>query len=118
MRDKKIRHSSPKSQASCLFEDTELRNAACFLLFVFLCVAVALLTTTFPNHRRNCELVAKSAQLRREITELCEDNEARRAQIEALKSDPFYMEAVARKKYKLIKAGETLIELTPSSDSR
>ena len=98
--------------------DTEVRNAACFVLLVFLCVLVALLTATFPNHRRNCELVAKSTCLKSEISELCRNNEARRKEISALKNDPFYIEAVARRKYKLIKPGEMLIELESDSETR
>ena len=98
--------------------DTEMRNAACFMLLVFLCVLVVLLTATFPNHRQNCEMVVRSTQLRSEIAALYENNEARRKEIVALKSDPFYIEAVARQKYQLIKPGEMIIELETNPDSR
>ena len=97
-------------------EDAELRNAACFLLFVCLCVVVALLTTTFPNHRRNHKLVTRSAQLKVEKTTLRKANKRLRHEIEALETDPFYIEAVARNKYRLIRPGETLIEPAAGPD--
>lgn len=97
--------SSERSQ-----QETQMRNAACFFLFVCLCVAVMLFTSTFPNHRRNCELCTRSALLKKEKEALRSRNDFLKAEIIALKTDTFYIEAVAREKYDLVKNGETLIE--------
>jgi cell division protein FtsB len=100
----------PDERAKAHEQDSEARDAACFLLLVGLCVVVALLTTTFPNHGKNRELTSQSVQLKEETEKLVERNERLRAEIVALRSDKFYIEAVARRKYKLIMPGETLVE--------
>jgi len=95
-----------------------MRNAACFLLFVFLCVFIALFTSVFPNHKRNCELYEKGSVLRHEKDLIAKRNDYLRAEIIALQTDPFFIEAVARKKYNLIKNGELIIEEADKTDSR
>jgi len=91
-------------------QDSQLRDAACFLLVAGLCILVVLVSATFPNHERNCKLVQKRAGLERESVELRTANIRLRAEITALQGDPFYIEMVARSKFKLVKEGETLIE--------
>lgn len=99
-------------------EDTQLRDTICFLFVVCLCVMVALFTTTFPNHRRNCELIAKSAALASKIDALTRRNAHLRTEIASLRSDPFYIEAVAREKLKLIRTGEVLVEYPEETKSQ
>lgn len=91
-------------------EDTQLRDTLCFLFVVCLCVVVALFTTTFPNHRRNCELITKAAALETEIEMLTRRNEHLCAQIAGLTHDPLYIEALARRKHRLVRPGEVLVE--------
>lgn len=98
-------------------QDAQMRNAVCFMLLVCLGVLIVLLTATLPNHSRNRELVELSATLRNNKVVLHERNERLRKEIKALRSDPFYIEAVARRKYKMVRAGEVLIELEGSQDS-
>jgi len=98
-------------------QDAQMRNAACFMLLVCLGVLVVLLTTTFPNHKKNRELIELSTTLRNDKVVLHERNEHLRREITALRTDPFYIEAVARKKYKMVRTGEVLIELAESQDS-
>jgi len=95
--------------------DSELRDAACFLLLVGLCVLLAFVTTTFPNHRRNCELVGKVTDLKVESLDLHRCNKYLRAEIVALQTDARYVEAVARRKLKMIRNGETILELPGES---
>jgi cell division protein FtsB len=95
--------------------DSELRDAACFLLLVGLCVLLAFVTTTFPNHRRNCELVGKVSDLKEESLDLHQRNKYLRAEIVALQTDARYVEAVARRKLKMVRNGETILEVPGES---
>ena len=88
----------------------ELSSTALFLLLVALGVFFVLLSATFPNHGRNCQLVATAAELKHGKEKLLEGNRHLLAEIEALRSDTFYIEAVARQRYRLVKPGEVLIE--------
>jgi cell division protein FtsB len=81
-------------------------------------VSVVLFSATFPNHRRNCKLAAKMARLVHEKSALRVQNEHFRLEIEALRSDRFYIEAVARGKYKLVGPGEILIEPAETPESQ
>ena len=92
-------------------QDSEMRDAACFLLLVGLCVLLGLVTTTFPNHRRNCELVDKVIELKEASLDLQQRNKFLRAEIVALNNDPRYVEAVARKRLKMVRSGEVIFEL-------
>jgi len=95
--------------------DSELRDAACFLLLVGLCVLLGFVTTTFPNHRRNCELVDKVIELKDASLDLQQRNKFLRAEIVALSNDPRYVEAVARKRFKMVRSGEIIFELPGDS---
>ncbi len=96
-------------------QDSELRDAACFMLLVGLCVLLAFVTTTFPNHRRNCELVEKVAGLKDETLDLQQRNKHLRAEIVALNDDPRYVEAVTRRRLKMVRSGEVILEVAGSS---
>ena len=97
-------------------QDSELRDAACFLLLVGLCALLGFVTTTFPNHRRNCELVDKVIELKEASLDLQQHNKFLRAEIVALNNDPRYVEAVARKRLKMVRNGEVIFELPGDSE--
>jgi cell division protein FtsB len=64
------------------------------------------------------ELKNRKARLEKEIAELLDDNRRLRAQIEALKDDPFYIEKQAREEFGLAGPDEYIFEYeNPSAPS-
>jgi cell division protein FtsB len=80
-----------------------------FYSFIFLLVAMFLLTTTLAAHIKNSKLEAHYNQINKDIEKIKADNNGIRQEMGAITRDPFYLEKVIRKELKMQGEGEIVI---------
>lgn len=57
-------------------------------------------------------------QLEQQTTELAKSNQVLRQEIERLRTDPEYLERIAREKYNMLKKNEQLFDFSKSPDGK
>jgi cell division protein FtsB len=99
----------------------KLTDDAVFVLVVILCTFLVMILVNFPNHKDNMRLLEKRRDLAMRVKELQRQNNLLEKEIAALKTDRYYIEAVARRKFLLVSPKETVIlstqEVKDESDS-
>ena len=87
----------------------KLRDDGVFLFVVVLCTLLVVVLVNFPNHRNNIRLFRTRQNLASSVGELQYQNALLEKEITALRTDTYYLEALARKKFLLVAPGETII---------
>ncbi|MFH1421189.1 MAG: septum formation initiator family protein [Planctomycetota bacterium] len=85
------------------------RDDIAFIILVLLCAALVMIYVTVPNHNRNVRLFEKYHSLSENVKTLEKANGRIETEIKALKTDKYFIEAVARKKFLLLKQGESIV---------
>lgn len=80
------------------------------LLFVFLAI---ILVIFLPGYNKLQELKARNVRLKEEIEKLEQSNVDLKEEIVRIKTDPLYMEKVAREELGVVKEGEIIYKILP-----
>ena len=86
-----------------------LGDDAVFVLLVILCTFFVMVLVNFPNHKNNMSLFQRRRSLAARVKELQAQNDLLEKEIAALKTDRYYVEAVARRKFLLVRPEEAII---------
>jgi len=87
----------------------KLGDDGIFLFVVILCTLLVMVLVNFPNHRNNVRLFQTRQNLASSVSELQCQNALLEKEITALRTDRYYIEALARKKFLLVAPGETVV---------
>jgi cell division protein FtsB len=87
----------------------KLRDDGVFLFVVVLCTLLVVVLVNFPNHRNNIRLFQTRQNLASSVGELQCQNTLLENEIISLRTDRYYLEALARKKFLLVAPGETVV---------
>jgi cell division protein FtsB len=89
--------------------ELKLGDDGIFVLIVILCTFLVMILVNFPNHASNMRLLERRRSLAASVEELQRQNDLLEKEIFALKTDRYYIEAVARRKFLLVRPKETII---------
>ena len=89
--------------------ELKLTDDGIFVLIVILCTFLVMILVNFPNHANNMRLLERRRSLAASVEELQRQNDLLEKEIFALKTDRYYIEAVARRKFLLVRPKETII---------
>jgi cell division protein FtsB len=85
-------------------------------IIVFIFLGGFLMYLLFPNCISLARYKEEQKSLDFKIKELKKENEALKAEIERLKTDPFYIEKIAREELQMTRPGEIIYRITPESN--
>lgn len=94
----------------------KLGDDAVFVILVILCTFFVMVLVSLPNHANNVGLFQKRQSLATRVRELLEQNDLLEKEIAALKTDKYYIEAVARRKFLLVRPKEVIILKTQEAE--
>jgi cell division protein FtsB len=81
---------------------------------IFLVLAILLLGLIFiPGYLKTRALLRENRQLERRIAEISQANKKMSQEYERLRSDPIYLEKVAREKLGVVREGEVIYQVLP-----
>jgi cell division protein FtsB len=86
-----------------------LTDDTVFLFLVILCTFFVMGLVNFPNHANNVDLFQRRQNLAAKVEELQRQNILLEKEIAALKTDRYYVEAIARRKFLLVRPEEAII---------
>lgn len=87
------------------------------IFFIILVIAIVLIIIYLPGLSKFHELASKNKELSRKIKTLGKSNMKLYKEAVSLKTDPVYLEKVAREKMKIVRPNEVIYKIQPQESS-